>query len=536
MDLIKKHKWSVSCSYDILKADDKGGSENNIKYGMEILDGEFKHLAIVKNPRYERANIVFNSKTVIVNDAEFESKHPRDEQGRFAETSYSKYFLDTTTGMSMYDDVLKDEHYAETKQRFPKIVKMSPDKYIETVLDGFNSAYKKYGNEEYIKTKEQLIKSRETGLDKLREKFGKVQLDMPIISYEMQEDKSLDMGAQEGLHRAILAKEQGLSEIPVAIYTTARYGAKIPNEELKEALANITAQFENISDKDKKEIKENKYIYTMHELLKKYNYSNEVFFKNKIEEIPDSDKKQIEKYKEIVTDIFDRHNKNKSIDDIDIINLGYTPQKLQEAGLSNIKMKVDPGVITKAINEKNTGHSLAEETIKSIPELIHNPIVVMKSISSGHEEDSVVVITEAADNDGNNVIVPIRLNVNENAKDPHRKEYYINEIMSIHGRSNLEYVFGKTFVTPQGIKKIDKNKMQMLLKLTSRLQDVAVVTPADYNIPPSDTNLNPNVKNNKETFEDAFKNSLSEIIKNCKPETKEDLKILKGLKDILEEQ
>lgn len=36
--------------------------------------------------------------------------------------------------------------------------------------------------------------------------------------------------------------------------------------------------------------------------------------------------------------------------------------------------------------------------------------------------------------------------------------------------------------------------------------------------------------------EDNVKNGLSEIIKNCKPETKEDLKILKGLKDILEEQ
>lgn len=36
--------------------------------------------------------------------------------------------------------------------------------------------------------------------------------------------------------------------------------------------------------------------------------------------------------------------------------------------------------------------------------------------------------------------------------------------------------------------------------------------------------------------EQSVKNGLSEIIKNCKPETKEDLKILKGLKDILEEQ
>ncbi|MBQ7449953.1 hypothetical protein IJS77_00935 [bacterium] len=32
---------------------------------MEFLDGVFTHLAIVNNPRYERANIVFNSKTVI---------------------------------------------------------------------------------------------------------------------------------------------------------------------------------------------------------------------------------------------------------------------------------------------------------------------------------------------------------------------------------------------------------------------------------------------------------------------------------------
>lgn len=33
-----------------------------------------------------------------------------------------------------------------------------------------------------------------------------------------------------------------------------------------------------------------------------------------------------------------------------------------------------------------------------------------------------------------------------------------------------------------------------------------------------------------------IKNGLSEIIKNCKPETEEDLKVLKGLKNILEEQ
>lgn len=66
-NLITDKKWSVSCSYDVKTANDEGGSENNIKYDMEFLDGVFTHLALVNNPRYERANIVFNSKTVVEN-------------------------------------------------------------------------------------------------------------------------------------------------------------------------------------------------------------------------------------------------------------------------------------------------------------------------------------------------------------------------------------------------------------------------------------------------------------------------------------
>lgn len=81
-NLITDKGWSVSCSYDVKLADDTGGSENNIPYNIEFLDGVFTHLAIVDNPRYERANIVFNSKTVINNQFR-EEEHPRDEQGKF---------------------------------------------------------------------------------------------------------------------------------------------------------------------------------------------------------------------------------------------------------------------------------------------------------------------------------------------------------------------------------------------------------------------------------------------------------------------
>lgn len=250
--------------------------------------------------------------------------------------------------------------------------------------------------------------------------------------------------------------------------------------------------------KDSEQSSKPKFIYNMQELLKKYNYSNNVYFKNKTESIPDKDKKQIEKFKDTVDEIVKRISNDKSIDDIDVINLGYTPKKLQEAGLSNKKLKIDASVITKAMNEKNVGHTLNSETIKTIPELLHNPIVVMKSISEGHEEDSVVVITDAVDNNDKNVIVAIRLDVNENENNSKRKEYIINEIMSIHGRSNIEYLFGKTLVTPHGIKKIDKNKMQMLLKLTYRLQNDGVVTPATYSITDNAEDFNPDVKKHED--------------------------------------
>ena len=56
--------YSVSCAYDVKEMDDSGGTYNNIGYSEEVLDGEYVHMAIVENPRYERAYIIKNSKGV----------------------------------------------------------------------------------------------------------------------------------------------------------------------------------------------------------------------------------------------------------------------------------------------------------------------------------------------------------------------------------------------------------------------------------------------------------------------------------------
>ena len=75
--------WSVSCSYDFLSYKDDKGVENNIPYDKEFTQLNFTHLAIVNNPRYERANIVFNCK---VDNDRWITIHPHgdaeDEDGK----------------------------------------------------------------------------------------------------------------------------------------------------------------------------------------------------------------------------------------------------------------------------------------------------------------------------------------------------------------------------------------------------------------------------------------------------------------------
>lgn len=92
-NLITDKKWSVSCSYDVKTANDEGGSENNIKYDMEFLDGVFTHLALVDNPRYERANIVLNSKTEFVKDNKMEIENENNEKGKWVTIKGTHVFI-----------------------------------------------------------------------------------------------------------------------------------------------------------------------------------------------------------------------------------------------------------------------------------------------------------------------------------------------------------------------------------------------------------------------------------------------------------
>ena len=82
IDLVKNQGWNVSCTYDF-ESDKEAKTHNGKKIDMEFTDGNFLHLALVDNPRYERANIVVNSKDIVENDKWITVKpNGEDETGR----------------------------------------------------------------------------------------------------------------------------------------------------------------------------------------------------------------------------------------------------------------------------------------------------------------------------------------------------------------------------------------------------------------------------------------------------------------------
>lgn len=174
-NLIQNKKWSVSCSYDFTKYDDEGGTENNIPYDIEFLDGEFAHLAIVDNPRYERANIVFNSKADVNNDKWVTIK-PNGEEHK------GRHLL-IKDGENVYDamrrqwgvDVKGQQHLFDRNKY--KTDKSYKDELYGKLQEHLKTVQKRYDNLEYLGVAEP---------DKLKDG------DYEDISFEEWEEKQKD--------------------------------------------------------------------------------------------------------------------------------------------------------------------------------------------------------------------------------------------------------------------------------------------------------------------------------------------------------
>jgi hypothetical protein len=179
--------WSVSCAYDFTKADNSGGTENNIPYDIEFLDGEFNHLALVDNPRYEGANIVFNSKvenedkwiTIKPNGEDAKGRHLLIKEGE----SVGEALL-RTYGDKKQAKLFDTNEYKISKEEF-KSQKEKEQKRYQKLEDNYKKAEEKR-NAEKIAKKEAEIKEDATNLT--LEKFLQKHLDDFNGSYS----KSMD--------------------------------------------------------------------------------------------------------------------------------------------------------------------------------------------------------------------------------------------------------------------------------------------------------------------------------------------------------
>ncbi len=109
------------------------------------------------------------------------------------------------------------------------------------------------------------------------------------------------------------------------------------------------------------------------------------------------------------------------------VRLGDTPAVYQALGAMNIELTMPASVVHKATDPSIRDHAVRLEDMKRLPELIADPLAVMRSAT---EKDALVSLVEAHDANGNPVIAAIHLN----GKGAGFAE--VNKIASVYGKDN----------------------------------------------------------------------------------------------------
>lgn len=181
IDLVKNQGWNVSCAYSF-ESDRKPLKYHGKTISMEFTNGNFQHLAIVETPRYEDANIVINS-------VEFdESKHPRDEQGKFTSLNktQSDEIIDWITIKGEYLPIRKGETKEYVLDRFFSI---RQQKHIRTQIEMLKNNLEKQ-NEKLKRLKQgndfNAIKQKEEKIERIKNKIYELEKNKKEISSEIE--------------------------------------------------------------------------------------------------------------------------------------------------------------------------------------------------------------------------------------------------------------------------------------------------------------------------------------------------------------
>ena len=253
---------------------DEGGSENNIKYDMEFLDGVFTHLALVNNPRYERANIVFNSKTEFVKDNKMDIENEKNEKGRWVTIKGTHVFI--PEGKTIEDVIeSKFKPYSEAIERDKKQLaylkeKMddpdnSPEKR-ETLVGQYQELKRriKYYEEQDKKQKE---KSGTEGKgDDAQKSIDKLSKQEAVKLYDKIKDDGILRGlfSEEDIKKGLEGARPGNYMSDEIVDKVNKFALKLGEAEHMDCLAQFYKEVEDEYFKNKLTTKSFKDIFEKH--------------------------------------------------------------------------------------------------------------------------------------------------------------------------------------------------------------------------------------------------------------------------------
>ena len=195
---------------------------------------------------------------------------------------------------------------------------------------------------------------------------------------------------------------------------------------------------------------------------------------------------------------------NHKLRSFDLIHIGTTPDTLVRYGAERLPLIMQQSILTKCIRQhtgNRSAHELTRDIIENLPEQIENPIFLIQDKS----RESIAIITDTQDKNGNNILIAIKLNDSKDA-------IKVNSIKSIYGKTNLKEYLQKHSELEQ-LHIIDNKKAEMLSRLVGFQLPQALIA-SSYNKKISSAEENVNNKDSLLDRLDKNKNKISNASKD----------------------
>ena len=391
-----------------------------------------------------------------------------------------------------------------------------------------------------------------------------------VTIHEMLHDMAGDKQVRSDLFSLILDKNKtrdgygdarsNLEEMYSQVYdkNSENFKDLVDEEEVADTLAQKLGDqdFINSLNKEKPNVFKRIYDWVVDKLNKFTGSKNEKIYwedvKNKFENAfrQDYQGNNIEKSKFSINSNFNQeYDSWNKIDRQGNFLIGRTSEALKSIGLDDYDIVIDKSKILKI---KNDHPEMSDDIIKSIPEILENPTLILDSQSKNKKaQGRKVIFGEIQDTKGNPVLVALELNPYENKNNIDK----IYKVASAYGKENLGTI-QKWISDEKNILYIDKQKnrtMNWLNGLGLQLPVPNNLSSSTNSIPTSNNNVNTTTNNSMQESENnsgsfnlsKTKQKQLELIKKSNPmlddyhtgvRTVDDIKTFKEAYDIAKKE